>query len=304
MASLSNTATESRRAKSAADEAYLQGVGDRVRQVRDRLSMTRKGLSSASGVSERYLADLEAGLGNASLLVLRRVAAALTVDLESLVSASADNAVELSAIVAALSRLSPTELSETWRLVDEQLRRKASSGIGRLALIGLRGAGKSTLGQSAAQVLGVPFIELDREIERAAGMELSEIFALQGQTGYRQHQLRCLQALIEQHRDAVIATGGSLVTDPQAFEVLLQCCFVVWLKAEPQAHMDRVMAQGDLRPMADNPRAMDDLRTILDSRRSLYARAHASLDTTATTHEEALKALLEHVDRQRDAKRI
>jgi XRE family transcriptional regulator, aerobic/anaerobic benzoate catabolism transcriptional regulator len=281
-----------RREKTADDTTYLLQVGERVRAARDRLGLTRKALSEASGVSERYLADLEVGAGNASLMVLRRVAAALGMDIDVLLSARPIPSPDLATTMALLSELSPSDLAKARLLIARALPVAGRVRGDRIALIGLRGAGKSTIGRATAEVLAVPFIELDREIERAAGMELSEIFALQGKDAYRQLELRCLEAVIDQHERVVIATGGGLVTEPAAYELLLATCRVVWLKAAPEAHMSRVVAQGDRRPMADNPQAMDDLRAILDARQPLYARAHAVVDTTATTHAEAVKAVL------------
>ena len=281
-----------RRGKTAADATYLQRVGDRVRSGRDKRGMTRKALSDESGVSERYLADLEAGAGNASLIVLRRIADALGMAMEDLLSARPNRSPEFTAVVEQLEMMSPSELTAARHLLQRGVAADSGRRSGRIALVGLRGAGKTTVGRAAADALHIPFIELDREIERAAGMELSEIFALQGKAEYREHELRCLQSAIDTHERAVIATGGSLVTEPAAYDLLLSTCFVVWLKAAPQSHMDRVMAQGDLRPMANNPRAMDDLRAILDSRQTLYARAHAIVDTTATTHDEAVTSVL------------
>jgi XRE family aerobic/anaerobic benzoate catabolism transcriptional regulator len=162
----------------------------------------------------------------------------------------------------------------------------------RIALVGLRGAGKTTLGQLTAQALGVPFVELDREIERASGMELSEIFAMHGQPMFRRLERQCLETTIERFDKAVIATGGSLVTEPATYDLLLSACFVVWLSAKPDEHMGRVLAQGDLRPMADGPQAMDDLKAILESRTALYAKANAQVSTTGKTEAQAFAALL------------
>lgn len=159
-------------------------------------------------------------------------------------------------------------------------------------MVGLRGAGKTTLGQLAAEALAVPFIELDREIERACGMELSEIFATQGQAMFRQVERQCLQTVVQRYERAVIATGGSLVTEPETYDLLLSACFVVWLRANPDQHMGRVIDQGDLRPMADNPQAMDDLRAILESRTALYAKAGAEVNTADKTQAQAFSALL------------
>jgi XRE family transcriptional regulator, aerobic/anaerobic benzoate catabolism transcriptional regulator len=267
-------------------------VGDRVRGARDHLGLTRKALSQASGVSERYLADLEAGSGNASLMVLRRIATALKMDIDVLLSERPEPSPELTAAINSLAQLSPADLIQAKRLLARVIPALAKGPSQRIALIGLRGAGKSTVGRAMAATLGVPFVELDREIERAAGMELSEIFALQGKDGYRQHEMRCLEAVIDQHEKVVIATGGGLVAEPAVYELLLATCRVVWLKAAPESHMARVMAQGDLRPMADHPQAMDDLRAILERRKPLYARAHAAIDTTDTTHDEAVRAVL------------
>lgn len=265
--------------------------------ARDALGMTRRALSENSGVSERFLADMEAGAGNASLLVSKRIAEALGLDIEDVLSAHADPSADFRAIVRHVRALSPGEQASARRLLQRNL--AATADHGRIALVGLRGAGKTTIGRAIAETLDIPFIELDREIEAAAGMELSEIFALQGKAAYRQYELRCLGAVIEQHERAVIATGGSLVTEPAAYDLLLANCFVVWLKAAPESHMDRVMAQGDLRPMADNPKAMDELRAILASRQGLYARAHTVVDTTTTTHEEAVSSVLQAVGERR-----
>lgn len=285
-------AKDHRRGKTADDTSYLLRVGERVRNTRDQLGLTRKALSQASGVSERYLADLEAGSGNASLMVLRRIATALKMDIDTLLSERPEPSAELTAAITILARLSPPDLIKARRLVARVIPAISQGPSHRIALIGLRGAGKSTIGRAMAKVLDVPFVELDREIERAAGMELSEIFALQGKDSYRQHEMRCLEAVIDQHERVVIATGGGLVTEPAAYELLLATCRVVWLKAAPESHMARVMAQGDLRPMADHPQAMDDLRAILERRKPLYARAHAAIDTTDTTHDEAVGAVL------------
>lgn len=280
-----------RRGKTAADEDFLRRVGDRVRATRDQLGITRKKLSEKSGVSERYLADLEVGSGNASLIILRRIAQVLHLDMEQLLAAQPDPSPELKAILTLLADLTPDQLTAARHRLQRGLVTTRSVKSGRIALIGLRGAGKTTVGRAVADSLALPFIELDREIERAAGMELSEIFALQGKVGFRQHELRCLTATIDQHQRAIIATGGSLVTEPAAFDLLLSNCFVVWLKADPESHMNRVMAQGDLRPMADNPQAMDDLRAIVESRRALYSQAHATIDTSTMTIDQAIAAV-------------
>ncbi|HEX5958529.1 MAG TPA: helix-turn-helix transcriptional regulator [Hyphomicrobiaceae bacterium] len=293
----SDTATPTADARRGdAPNAYLKRVGERVRVGRARRGMSRKVLSQASGVSERYLAELERGAGNASLLVLRQVADALGLEVAELVSDAPERPIDLTLALHQLERLSPTELAEARRLIGQRFG-NAKAGSGRLALVGLRGAGKTTLGERAAEALGVPFVELDREVERASGMELSEIFATHGQAMYRRLERQCLETVIARFDRAVIATGGSLVTDPATYDLLLSSCFVVWLSAAPHEHMGRVLAQGDLRPMAEGPQAMDDLKAILESRTALYAKADAEVATSGKTEDEALAALLEAVDR-------
>jgi XRE family aerobic/anaerobic benzoate catabolism transcriptional regulator len=234
------------------DKLYLGRLGERCRAWRNGQGMTRKALAEASGVSERYLAQLEAGLGNISVLLLRRVARAMSVPVEHLV------------------------------------REDAAARAARIALVGLRGAGKSTLGEKLAQALGVPFVELDREVEKEAGTLLAEIFALYGQDAFRR---RALERVLNENDRAVIATGGSLVTDPSSYELLLERCFCVWLKASPQEHMSRVMAQGDMRPFKGRSAALDEIRKLLAERERLYARAPLALDTSGKTVRQTLQEL-------------
>ena len=296
MAAPPDNTSESRRRTLPAREAYLKGVGERVRLVRARRGMSRKALSLASGVSERYLAELERGAGNASLLVLHQVADALGMQIADLVSDTVERPVDLTLILHQLERLTPAELASARQFIARTFGGPSHVPRQRVALIGLRGAGKTTLGERAAKALGIPFVELDREIERASGMELSEIFATHGQAMFRQLERQCLEAVIERFEKVVIATGGSLVTEPATFDRLLSACHVIWLSASPDEHMSRVLAQGDLRPMKDSPQAMDDLRSILESRRALYAKADAVVDTSRKGDGEALALLLAAIE--------
>ena len=258
--------TLSRRGDSPADEAYLKLVGERVRVARNRRGMARKVLSKASGVSERYLADLERGSGNASLLVLRQIAQAMGVAVTDLADEQPERPIDLTLAIQQLGRLTPAELAEARRLLIDRFRAsKARAAMGRIALIGLRGAGTTSIGRHLAEQSGVTFIELDREIEHAAGMAISELLSLGGQSALRRLEDKCLEAIIQQHERAVIATGGSLVTAPAAFDLLLSRCTVVWLKSTPDAHLGRVVAPGDRRPIADNPQAMADLKASRES---------------------------------------
>jgi XRE family transcriptional regulator, aerobic/anaerobic benzoate catabolism transcriptional regulator len=281
------------RREAAGDETdYLRALGDRIREARARRGMTRKILARDSGVSERYLAQLESGQGNISIILLRQVAQAMGLPLADLVREGPERPVELALLLQALERLSPQELQQARQLLGGVFGAAMAEGRRhRIALIGLRGAGKSTLGRGLAERLGVPFLELDREIERESGLELSEIFALYGQAAFRRYERRSLEAIIERHPRAVIATGGSLVSEPGTFDLLLAACFTVWLKAAPEEHMGRVIAQGDVRPMADNAEAMEDLRRILAGREALYSKADAVVDTAGRTVAESLAAL-------------
>jgi len=274
-------------------DLYLCRLGERVRTLRNQRGMTRKALAQHAQVSERYLAQLEVGKGNCSIVLLRRIARAIGLPVTQLVHEGAEPALDLVLLSQFLERLSPPALSEARELLlqhfsepSEDLRRR------RVALIGLRGGGKSTLGQLLAERLGVPFIELDREIERRSGANLSEIFDMFGQETFRRAEREALDDVLLRHSHFVIATSGSIVTEPGTLELLLTSCFTIWVRAEPQEHMKRVMSQGDMRPMANNARAMEDLVSILKSREPLYAKAEAVVATTGKTPEQNLAELL------------
>jgi len=237
------------------EAAYLAQLGDRVRAWRGEKGITRKELSAASGVSERYLAQLEAGEGNISVLLLRKVARAMGVTVESLVR-------------------------------EEAPQQKC------VALLGLRGAGKSTLGAKLAEFLKVAFVELDREVEKEAGAELGEVFAMYGQDAFRRFERRALERVLAQNDRAVIATGGSLVTDAGTYRMLLERCVCVWLKASPEEHMARVIAQGDMRPFKGRSAALDEIRQLLADRDRLYGRADLVLDTSGKSARSSLSQLL------------
>lgn len=275
------------------DEAYLSMLGERVREARARRGMSRKILARDSGVSERYLAQLEGGGGNISVLLLRQIAQALGMPIVDLVREGADRPVELTLLLQFLGRLPADDLAAAQQLLFDRFSRIGrDERHNRIALIGLRGAGKSTLGSLLADRLGVPFIELNREIERVSQTSLTEIFSLYGQAAFRRYERRCLEAAIEGHDRCVIATGGSLVSEPATFNLLLSSCFSVWIKTSPEEHMNRVLAQGDTRPMRDNKEAMEDLRRILTGRASLYGKADASIDTSGRSVEQSLSELL------------
>jgi XRE family transcriptional regulator, aerobic/anaerobic benzoate catabolism transcriptional regulator len=273
--------------------AYLRRLGDRVRTLRNQRGMTRKALARYAKVSERYLAQLEAGLGNGSIVLLRRISRAIGLPVTQLVNEGAEPPLDLVLLSQFLERLSPPALAEARDMLLRHFSEPSDDARRRrIALIGLRGGGKSTLGALLAERLGVPFIELDREIEKRSGASLSEIFDMFGQETFRRAEREALNDVLRRHKDFVIATSGSIVTEPSTLELLLASCFTVWVRAEPEEHMKRVMAQGDMRPMAKSARAMEDLISILRSREPLYAKADVALPTSDRTPEQNLAELL------------
>jgi XRE family transcriptional regulator, aerobic/anaerobic benzoate catabolism transcriptional regulator len=278
-------------------DAYLRRLGDRVRTLRNQRGMTRKALARYAKVSERYLAQLEAGLGNGSIVLLRRISRAIGLPVTQLVNEGAEPPLDLVLLSQFLERLSPPALAEARDMLLRHFSEPSDDARRRrIALIGLRGGGKSTLGALLAERLGVPFIELDREIEKRSGASLSEIFDMFGQETFRRAEREALNDVLRRHKDFVIATSGSIVTEPSTLELLLASCFTVWVRAEPEEHMKRVMAQGDMRPMAKSARAMEDLISILRSREPLYAKADVALSTSDRTPEQNLAELLRLIE--------
>jgi XRE family transcriptional regulator, aerobic/anaerobic benzoate catabolism transcriptional regulator len=280
---------------STEDTRFLADLGGRVRELRERRGMSRELLARESQVSERYLAHLETGNGNISVMLLRRVAAALGVTVGEVLIPEAQDSVERRLIRRFLERLPLHRLEEViFRLMrdfghEEAARRK------RIALIGLRGAGKSTLGAMLAGELKLPLIELNREVARETGLPVSEVIALYGLPAYRRIERRVLERVTRDHERAVIVAGGGIVAEDEAFNLLLGTCYTVWLRAQPEDHMARVLAQGDLRPMAGNDEAMEDLKRILAAREPLYGKADAVIDTSGDTPDESLAKLRDAV---------
>ncbi|RZJ21709.1 MAG: helix-turn-helix domain-containing protein [Haliea sp.] len=279
----------------AGNKALLAELGARVRSWRARRGMTRKALAADSGLSERFLADVESGKGNVSINSLEAAARALNITVLELLQDAPRPA--LARAQTLLGRLDDNQLDQAHALLASTFGLDDAKGREqRIALIGLRGAGKSTLGAQLAAQRGVPFIELDREIEREAGTSMNEILLLHGQAGYRRYERRALFRIAEDHTAGVVmTTGGSIVSERETFDLLQSRFYCVWLKASPQEHMSRVVAQGDMRPF-DSTRgatgeAMDDIRRILASREALYARADAVVDTAARSVKQSLKDL-------------
>jgi len=270
---------------------FLRSLGTRVRQLRNRREMTRKMVSQQAEVSERHLAQLEAGEGNVSIVLLRRIAAALQVSLADLFAVPIEVSAERQAILNFLDRLPPIRLEDVVARLARDFVPEEATRRQRIALIGLRGAGKSTLGAKLAAQKKAPFVELDREIEKETGMPLAEIFSLYGQSGFRSIEKRTLERVLKEYERVVLSVGGGIVSEKDNYDYLLANCYTIWVKAEPEEHMSRVIAQGDFRAMAGSDRAMEDLRRILESREPLYRKADFHIDTAGDSVEQSFTKL-------------
>jgi XRE family aerobic/anaerobic benzoate catabolism transcriptional regulator len=281
------------RERSAAQ--FLGMLGERVRAARSRKGISRKRLAQISGVSQRYLAQIECGAGNISILLLRRVAEALDHRIEWLVAEEAPYTSEVMSVMSLYRGATAEQRRRVLDLLDTQdpgVRRAR-----RVAFIGLRGAGKSTIGRLTAARLGLPFVELNQEIEQASGMPAGEVIALYGQEGYRRLEKQAVERLAATHEEIVVAVAGGIVAEPETFDYLLRHYHTIWLCARPEEHMARVRAQGDERPMSGNPAAMEELRKILTSREALYARAEARVNTSRKTIDQTLADVLLAIER-------
>ena len=276
----------------------LVELGARLRTLRARRGLTRKATALSAGVSERYLANLEQGIGNPSMLILQQLATALQCPVAEVIGDVTTSSPEWLMIRESLGGRPDADLRRARIAITELFGAgEAHPKAGRLALVGLRGAGKSTLGQMLAERLNVPFIELSREIERVAGCDIRQIHDLYGTNAYRRYERRALEEVIDAYRDAVIATPGGLVSDANTFHLLLQRTTTIWLQAAPEEHMQRVTQQGDLRPMAASQEAMEDLRRILSGRAAFYAKADYRVDTSGKTLDQSITELVEVVRR-------
>lgn len=247
--------------------------------------MTRRDLSQHSGVSERHLAQLESGKGNISIILLRQIAAALSTPMSDLIDGRSTHDPDRRMLTGLLEGLTTTQLVEARRMLEDRFARQAVRHR-RLALIGLRGAGKSSVGRELARRQAIEFVELAEDIRGLAGLALDEIFEIAGQAGFRRYEREALSARLQGDQPLVISTGGGIVSDPATFQILLGGCFTVWLRADPEDHMKRVADQGDNRPMAGNRQAMRDLTRILETREPLYAQADVTIETSGYSIDE------------------
>jgi len=273
--------------------AFLVALGREVRRGRAKRGMTRRQLAQASHTSERYLAQIESGIGNPSVTVLRAIAQALDIPAANLVNEPAAQSGARAALLDALGQLPDDRLAELSQLIETRfLPPDRADRARRIALVGLRGAGKSTLGRMLARHLGAPFIELDRVVEQDYGASIPDMIEMAGTTTFRRHERAALARVIGEHDAAVITTAGGIVSDRDSYALLLGRSHTIWIKARPEDHMSRVMAQGDFRPMAQNREAMADLVAILEARSPDYARAQAQLDTSGETVEQSSAKLI------------
>jgi XRE family aerobic/anaerobic benzoate catabolism transcriptional regulator len=279
------------------EAAFLEQLGQRVRTMRALHGMSRKVLAKVSGISERYIAQLESGKGNVSIVLLRRVSNAMGAHLEDLIPSS-EPAPDWPVIRDLVRKATPNQIAHAKDVLSGQghgASRPRQMTFAGIALIGLRGAGKSTLGKLLADEIGWSFVELNKEIERQNGLSVAEIIAMYGQEGFRRMEQAALAQLLSRKELMVLATGGGIVSEPLTFDLVLSSFYTIWLKAEPEEHMARVRRQGDLRPMADDRSAMAELRTILRSREPLYARASAVVDTAGLSVDSAAARLIDTV---------
>jgi XRE family aerobic/anaerobic benzoate catabolism transcriptional regulator len=274
-------------------DPFLGQLGERTRRLRARSGLTRRELAREADVSERHLANLETGVGNPSVQILRQIARALNCSITELVGDEGDESADWLLIRDVLRSRRPEELADARRALTDHFGLTGSSGRrqDRIALIGLRGAGKSTLGRMLAEDLRYPFVEVNREVERLAGCSPEEVHALYGANAYRRYERQALEEVIARNPKAIVATPGGLVSEPATFNILLQNCFTIWLKAAPDEHMSRVVAQGDRRPMAGSRQAMDDLRLILEERSPFYVKADRVCDTSGKSLTESFLQL-------------
>jgi len=281
-----------------AEGDFVAEVGRLVRLARAKRGMTRRQLAADSGASERYLAQIEGGQGNPSVIILESIAQALDLPIIELLPRPDGRSAAMTHVLDLLGRLPPAELPALAELIEGRLAQGAASDRGRrIALVGLRGAGKSTLGRRLAAALGCPFIELDRLVEQDYGAPVTDLIEMAGLATFRRYERACLKCVIDQHRAAVIATAGGIVSNADTYALLLRRTHAIWIKARPDEHMSRVMQQGDFRPMAQNREAMGDLVAILDARRADYGRAAAALDTSGDTVERSFEKLREIAER-------
>ena len=281
----------------AAEEAdFLEKVGRRVRELREERGLTRRSLANQADVSERYLGQLETGEGNVSIMLLRRLALVLNVPISELLEIEPEQ-LEQRSVRRFLQQIPRHRMPDLLSRLEREVGAEREGRRHRIALIGLRGAGKSTLGRRLSQELGAPFLEMDREIEAESGLPLSELFSLYGQAGYRRFEGRCLNRIIKEYPQAVLSVGGGVVSEASTYDFLLANCFTVWLKASPSEHMQRVIAQGDMRPMAESHEAMEDLKRILIGREPQYRKADVTVDTSGISVDASFARLRDVVAR-------
>jgi len=283
--------SEEQTGNGVAVDRYIASIGESVRGMRARRGMTRKQLSLDSAISERYLAQLESGKANISIALLWQIAHAMGVELQELLPGEGQEAIQLPPLRQFLEQLTPEQEQAAHALLIKHFV-NPDGPVRGVALIGLRGAGKSTLGQQLAAAVEVPFIRITDVVEQLGGMSISELFSLGGQNSYRRLEREALQHVLDNYPTSVIEAGGSLVSEKETFNLLLGSFFTVWLRATPEDHMQRVMVQGDLRPVQASAEAMQDLQRILVEREADYRVADHIIETSGRSLESCLDELM------------
>ncbi|WP_207063231.1 helix-turn-helix transcriptional regulator [Motiliproteus sp. SC1-56] len=278
-------------------DAYINQIAKLVRGMRAQRGMTRKVLSQHSGISERYLAQVELGKANMSVSLLWRLAEAMNVGINDILPYDCRTCIEHDPLQQLLRGLNPEQERRAYDLLRQEFAGEPAANGAQacraVALIGLRGAGKSALGRLLAEKYGVPFVRLGAVIETLGGLDMQELLTLHGQKAYRKLERQAIDYVLENYERVVLEIGGSLVSERETYDYLRRRFFTVWLRALPEEHMSRVMAQGDLRPMAASQKAMDDLKLILSEREPFYSEAHAQVDTSGRALEACAEELIE-----------
>ena len=281
-------------------DSFLLGLGKRVRRLRTERHMTRKETALAADVSERHLANLELGVGNVSILVLLQIARAIGCEIAELVGDVTTSSPEWRQIRSLLSNRTDIELRHAHDALSSMFSSYGHVGkaknMRQLALIGLRGAGKTTLGRMIAGKLGYPFIELEAEIEKLAGCSLLEIHGLYDSRAYRRYERQALENILASYPEVVIAVPGALVAEPQTLSYLLESCYTIWVRANPEDHFERVMAQRGGYASGDEAEALLDLRRVMASREPLFSKADWMCSTSRRSIDESFNHLCRHLE--------
>ena len=278
------------------EKLILNNLGHTIRKYRSQRGMNRQTLATKSNISLRYLAQLEVGNGNPSITILKNISYALNITLEHLLFSDSTKNTEVAYIKNKIDHYTQHQISTLLEFIDNIERKKiVKLNKNRIALIGLRGAGKSTLGNMYSKEYKIPIYEVTKEIEKIGGMNINEVIEFGGQGMYRRLEYTAINNLYKKKKNLIILTGGSIVSEKETFSFLLKNFYTIWIKASPEEHMKRVIKQGDLRPISSNPKAMDDLNNILKERQYLYSKAASIVNTENKDKISSYKELVDKI---------